>query len=1119
MGRPRPRPATNPEQSRGKPTDRTSKPPSRMPSMADLLIEGSGVLFQCGGGNGESAPPMFRTGLGKSVRVKQSSIQRALSVLGEEDRVEKGQVRRADFGCDASNSFFQTGSGKMVNVSSAGLIRAKALLSLEENSTYSADRKSNGWGDGLHSEKMGGAHNDVGLHIASVPGNMNGFESIRTPPNHWDTEVCRSSANPPAVKFQTAGGRAISVSNDALQRARSLLGDSDFSTTTNERATDGLQSLVLRKSRFSESSLNKEDDPSTSLMCQDSGKSMCTFESSLPAKGPFSKRTQESRSSDTLTSGGDNLKKFDSNGFAYEGSYVPDSAVSCIRSSNGPCERRVGVDCFLPKGIGPGEIPNGRSIGGPLVDISNTMGTSCEVLSNLRLPFRFSTPLKNQISLLPNDSSTLASTEESGQRKRFSVARYPLQPGRETLEQYFGGPPRHQNLLQVENIPDKVKHLSAGTAATYVFRDDCLGGIGAEAFFDMLVQAGASNISKEWVANHFKWIVWKLACYERGFPAKATGKVLTIANVFEELKYRYEKEVNHGHRSALKKITEGDASPASMMILCVSSIHTNPSDRLQLNQEIPSFDDANKLGGSCFNENCNAAKIELTDGWYSLDAHLDLPLSKQLREGKLFVGQKIREIPGCIGFSFAVTDYQFGPACRHLMLASKTVNLLLHINGTYRAHWADRLGMCKYPGAPLAFNCIKSSGGLVPKTFLGVTRIYPILYKERLKDGGSIVRSERTESRMLQLYDQRRLAIAEGIMSEFESNVSTSHCKNESESEEGEKIFRILENAAEPEILMADMSTEQLSSISSYRAKQEERRRSAIEKGIEKALADSGLCERQVTPFMRVRVIGLIGKHSNKKHSPKEGFVTIWSPTEKQRLKIVEGQAYMVAGLMPLNLDSDTIHLQARGSATTWKSLSSSEIADFEPFFSPRKAVLLSHLGEVPLASEFDAAALVVHVGEPRVCGHQKQQWVFVTDGFKAGNELQSEESSNALLAISFWFPIIENEPFLPMNYALEGSTVGFCNLIKRARDQVNHLWVAEATDNSTYSLLNDLPTSHLNEAAGAANRWAKISSLAIKKLKEKVLFIIAMCGIRYLKVAYLLYVSRFGSLPSSVHV
>ena len=31
------------------------------------------------------SPPMFRTGLGKSVTVKQSSIAKALSVLGGED--------------------------------------------------------------------------------------------------------------------------------------------------------------------------------------------------------------------------------------------------------------------------------------------------------------------------------------------------------------------------------------------------------------------------------------------------------------------------------------------------------------------------------------------------------------------------------------------------------------------------------------------------------------------------------------------------------------------------------------------------------------------------------------------------------------------------------------------------------------------------------------------------------------------------------------------------------------------------------------------------------------------------------------------------------------------------
>ncbi|MCL7046122.1 hypothetical protein MKW94_022209, partial [Papaver nudicaule] len=48
---------------------------------------------------------------------------------------------------------------------------------------------------------------------------------------------------------------------------------------------------------------------------------------------------------------------------------------------------------------------------------------------------------------------------------------------------------------------------------------------------------------------------------------------------------------------------------------------------------------------------------------YSVDAILDVALTNLLIAGKLFVGQKLR--------------------------ASKTVNLRLHINGTYRAHWAS----------------------------------------------------------------------------------------------------------------------------------------------------------------------------------------------------------------------------------------------------------------------------------------------------------------------------------------------------------------------------------------------------------------------------------------------
>ena len=53
-----------------------------------------------------------------------------------------------------------------------------------------------------------------------------------------------------------------------------------------------------------------------------------------------------------------------------------------------------------------------------------------------------------------------------------------------------------------------------------------------------------------------------------------------------------------------------------------------------------------------------------------------------------------------------------------------------------------------------------------------------------------------------------------------------------------------------------------------------------MEKAIGKALHDAGLVEREVTPFIRVRVVGLT--NYQEKGAPKDGLVTIWNPTEKQ---------------------------------------------------------------------------------------------------------------------------------------------------------------------------------------------------------------------------------------------
>ncbi|MCD9641405.1 hypothetical protein HAX54_027580 [Datura stramonium] len=78
-------------------------------------------------------------------------------------------------------------------------------------------------------------------------------------------------------------------------------------------------------------------------------------------------------------------------------------------------------------------------------------------------------------------------------------------------------------------------------------------------------------------------------------------------------------------------------------------------------------------------------------------------------------------------------------------------------------------------------------------------------------------------------------------------------------------------------------------------------RQSNLQKSLEKALQAAGLAERNVTPFMRVRVVGLTSKSTPLKFCPKEGLITMWNPTEKQQRDLAEGQSFAVTGLTPIS--------------------------------------------------------------------------------------------------------------------------------------------------------------------------------------------------------------------------
>ncbi|RVW27384.1 Protein breast cancer susceptibility 2-like B [Vitis vinifera] len=277
-----------------------------------------------------------------------------------------------------------------------------------------------------------------------------------------------------------------------------------------------------------------------------------------------------------------------------------------------------------------------------------------------------------------NGLSTLAS-EDTCCRKRVST-RYPFHAPRMYIKEYFGVLPFNKNVL--EHLSDEVRWMNPEQCGKAKRSFIALTLLFAFDNTDCIIEWNADSELRQlwWIANHYKWIIWKLACYERFYPAKHMGRFLTMSNVLEELNIE-----NPGRRCIA----------STMVVLCVSAIHSTCDMKIGTHSV--------SINGS---ENSNAAKVELTDGWYSIDAFLDALLSKQLFAG----------------------NYQ--PFIYNLCC-------LMKIWGAGLCGWVGPVSPLEVRVLvlPWHFDVSRSNGGPVPQTLVRVTRIYPILYKERLSNG------------------------------------------------------------------------------------------------------------------------------------------------------------------------------------------------------------------------------------------------------------------------------------------------------------------------------------------------------------------------------------------------
>lgn len=350
-----------------------------------------------------------------------------------------GQMQAKDNVCDLSNSLFQTASGKTVNISSDGLARAKTLLGLNEdnrpckfqgfqNTMKSSTMDSSFGRQNVSSLDKGEGVNHFGfIDSASIPRSspicrtdlVHSRFRNEAKPHPTPSRLHNSVTTPSPIKFQTAGGRSISVSSDALQRARSLLGDPELEIVFDTGNAGDLEVPFSERKRLADSSLNKENDPQSSLSRQETAKSKLMSKSFISPMRSSSEQMHASGNSKSLNSGTNLIRHFDavSQEDVCRLSRNPTHQQEC--SSNGLCDPNTAVDNFLANGIDLSKNLVGRSPSRHLADISNTIGSVSatnrqatnekrRIVRNSVSPFKkprsskFSTPMKSNFSFVPN---------------------------------------------------------------------------------------------------------------------------------------------------------------------------------------------------------------------------------------------------------------------------------------------------------------------------------------------------------------------------------------------------------------------------------------------------------------------------------------------------------------------------------------------------------------------------------------------------------------------------------------------------------------------------------------------------------------------------------------------